>query len=122
MPGTYPITGADKNYMTCGICVRMLTNAQTDYADDYLASAGTVTLTSVSGTTFSGTFANLTMDHVTIGSAADQYLSTVVGDCSSTITSGTFSTTLMMGSGSAAVAAITHVHWTNPGTLARRHR
>ena len=50
------------------------------------------------------------------------YLSTVVGDCSSTITSGSFNTTLMMGSGSAAATAITHVHWTNPGTLARRHR
>jgi len=89
--------------------------------DDYLASSGVVTLTSVGGSgtgsgsartygTFAGSFQNLKLDHVMIGSDGT---STVVGDCSATLASGSFTSIIQYG-GSAATpptAPALHVHW-----------
>jgi hypothetical protein len=121
--GTYPITGGDAQYKTCGICVRIFTDidANNNSVDEYLASAGTVTLSSVSGANFAGTLSNITFDHVTI---ATDFTSTVVGDCTSTLTSGTMATALAVGSGSAQLTGPIHfggsIHFT--GHLANRHR
>jgi len=115
--GTYQITGDDAQYKTCGICVRIFTDidAQNNSVDDYFASAGTVTLSSVSGANFAGTLANIKFDHVTI---ASDFTSTPVGDCTAMLTSGTMGTTLAVGSGSAQFNG--PIHFT--GHLANRHR
>jgi hypothetical protein len=131
-PGTYAITGDDTNYISCGVCVRMFTDVtQTSgQTPEYFASSGTVTLTSVgsgsgsgSGSdklygTFSGSFQNLSFDHVDIGS---DFTSTPVGDCTSTLASGTFSADLTMAAGSAAAPSL-KIHWTSAPALRHRHK
>ncbi|MFT3697195.1 MAG: hypothetical protein QM831_28895 [Kofleriaceae bacterium] len=131
--GTFPITGDDAQYKTCAVCVRIYTDedfsgSDVTFKDHYFASSGTVTLTAVSGNTFSGTLSNIGLDHVTIGS---DFTSTPVGDCTSKITSGTMMTDLTMdtGSGGSAAAAPASlrfhgkVHWKNgdANRLSRRH-
>ncbi len=117
--GTYTWTGsdADGNYATCGICVRLFTNLTMSgsnllFTDQYFASSGTVTLTSTSGTTFTGSFSNLTLDHVTIDPNTNQ--STPIDHCTATVTSGDMSATLMIGSaaftGSPDAGALRHRH------------
>jgi len=98
--GTFQLTGSDAQYATCGVCLRIFTDLHMQGSavastDDYLATAGSVTLTSVSGTTFSGTISNATFQHVNIGS---DFTSTPVGDCTSTMSSGTMNATLTVGS------------------------
>lgn len=133
-PGTYQIQGDDANYKTCGVCVRILTDAtQQNYADDYLATSGTVMISSVGGSgsgsgsdrtygTLSGSFTNLHFDHVTIAASPD-FTSTVVGDCSSTLASGTFSAAIQYGGSNATppVAPTLRVHW-DGGSPALRGR
>jgi hypothetical protein len=101
--GTYQITGAELNYETCGICVFVNTDLHqsgSDVAitDNYLATSGSVTLTSV-GTNGSGTLAgsisNVMFTHVTLDPNSGS--STPVGDCNTMISSATFSATLQAG-------------------------
>ncbi len=101
-PGTYTLSGDELNYATCGLCVLIYANATFDSstgdltgADQYyLATGGSVTITSVAdntaGTgTLTGTLNNITFDHVTIDSTT--FTSTPVGDsCESMITSMPF--------------------------------
>ena len=65
--GTFTLSGDDLNYGTCGLCVLIYENidAQTAYRGVYLATSGTVTLTSVSGT-LAGGASNLKFQHVNI--------------------------------------------------------
>jgi hypothetical protein len=98
--GTFSISGADAQYKTCGVCVRIFTDltgtgSAATYKDDYFATSGSVTLTSVSGSNFAGTMSNVMLQHVTIGS---DFTSTPVGDCSSSITSVTMASSLVAGS------------------------
>jgi hypothetical protein len=92
--GTFQITGAELDYATCGVCVRILTDAtQTDYADDYLATAGTINITSVgtaTGQTLAATVTNLTFQHVNID--PNTFESTPAGDtCNSAMSNVNFS-------------------------------
>jgi hypothetical protein len=66
-PGTYTLAGADLDYSTCGLCVLIYENidAQTNYRGVYMATGGTVTLTSVDGH-FAGSADHLTFEHVNI--------------------------------------------------------
>ena len=95
--GTFPLTGADGVYSTCGACVFMATNVGSNsFADYYFATAGSLTLTSVTGT-LSGSLSGVTLTHV--GSDAQGNPSdTAVGDCTSTIASASFSSPLVAGS------------------------
>src|SRR5262245_5459839 len=66
--GTFTLSGDDLNYGTCGLCVLIYENidaATTAYRGVYLATSGTVTLTSVSGT-LAGGASNLKFQHVNI--------------------------------------------------------
>lgn len=86
--GTYPITGDETQFATCGVCVFLNTNRVDDqtYEDDYFATGGTVTLTSVQGN-LTGTVSNLTFEHVTVA----QGESTPVGDgCTTGVTAASF--------------------------------
>ena len=64
--GTWDIAGPQLNYASCGVCVRLLTDlGESDYADDYMATGGTVTLTAI-GPNLTITATNLTFGHVLI--------------------------------------------------------
>jgi hypothetical protein len=90
-PGTYPLTGAELNYATCGVCVRLLTDISMGSASDagYLATGGTLTITSVTPN-ITGTLSNLTFQHVNIA-PSPSFMSTPHPDlCTSAITSAAF--------------------------------
>ena len=98
--GTFTLTAADGQAETCSICVLLyaattVTNqVVTGEQATYLANGGTLTLTSVAaagtGTgTIAGTLTNATFQQVTIDETSG--VSTVVGTCTSTIPSLTFS-------------------------------
>lgn len=61
---TIPLTGPQLSPDDCGACIAIETDiTDDDYADDYLPTGGTLTLTSVSGK-FTGTLTNATFQHV----------------------------------------------------------
>lgn len=89
-PGTYPLTGDELNYATCGTCIflRADLDADTGTSQTYMATGGTVTITSVSPN-LTGTLSDLTFEHVEVDPTT--YVSTPVGDgCVSALTSLSF--------------------------------
>jgi hypothetical protein len=97
-PGTYQIAGADLQFQTCGICFRVFTNVSgNSYADDYLATAGTVTITTVptaAGQTLALSASQLTFEHVTIDMVSSE--SAPAGDgCTTAVASVAYDVTAM---------------------------
>jgi hypothetical protein len=90
--GTFQLTGDELSYETCSLCVGINVDYDTDnddFAADYLATGGSVTLTSVEGN-LTGTLNNVTFQHVEIDYGND-YVTTPVGDgCEASITSLSF--------------------------------
>jgi hypothetical protein len=87
--GTFDIALDEFTYATCGACVFVMADSSTDLGDPnavYLASAGTLTITSLSPNV-TGYVDNLVLQHVTI---ASDLTTTAVGDCSTTITHADF--------------------------------
>lgn len=86
--GTFEITGEELTFATCGVCVFI----GADYVDgvgptsDYLATGGTVTITSVSPN-LTGTMSNMTFEHVTVDAGAS---TPHVDGCESALTSLSF--------------------------------
>lgn len=65
-PGVYEIAGPELDYMSCGLCVSILTNVSDDGRTDggtYLATGGTMELTAVSPN-IAGHLTNVTFEHV----------------------------------------------------------
>jgi len=93
-PGTYNLTGDELNYGTCGLCVLILGDATASSADPYMATGGSITITSISPTgTFAGTGTNLAFTHVSIDQNTLE--STPVNDgCNSSVASVSFSATV----------------------------
>jgi hypothetical protein len=88
--GTFQLTGNELNFATCGVCVLVWADisSQGQPAQEYLATGGSVTLTSVTGR-ITGTLTNVTFEHVTINPST--YESTPLGDgCESKIGSLSF--------------------------------
>ena len=82
--GSFPITGAEANYGTCGACVLIYTDFDgTNIVDTYMATGGTLTITSLTPTV-TGTVSNATFTHVTVDDKT--FESTPVGDCDSAAT------------------------------------
>ena len=104
-PGTYPLTGDELNYASCGVCVRIFADAtEQALGAQYFATGGSVTLSSTTGNLV-GTLDNVTFTKVTI---ADDFTSTPVGDgCETVITAASMDTPLVedMGSGSGSATA-----------------
>lgn len=86
-PVTIQLTGDETNYATCGACVRGYGDIAADgmsYADDYFATAGTVTITTLSPTMMAGSISGLRLTHVMIDGMTFQ--STPVNDgCDTTV-------------------------------------
>jgi hypothetical protein len=91
VPGTYPLTGAELNFETCGVCVLIFGNfvPNASPGDDYFATGGTVVITQV-GTPGSGRLQarleDVTFEHVIIDASTGR--STPVGDGCTTRFSG----------------------------------
>jgi hypothetical protein len=85
--GTFPITAEESDFATCGLCVFVNTDRDADgYVDDYLATGGSVTITSINGM-LTGSVSNLTLQHVTL----DESGSTPAGDgCVTAVASASF--------------------------------
>ena len=87
--GTFSLIGAELQYSTCGACVRLFDGRS---AKQFLATGGTLTLTSVSGN-LTGTLTNVTFVEVTMDGS---WVSTPVpGGCTSSITSMSFNTPIV---------------------------
>lgn len=59
--GTFPISGMETDYNTCGVCVRGIGHKGAADVQEYFAASGTVTVTSVGagGTTFAASVSNI---------------------------------------------------------------
>lgn len=88
VPGTFQIAGDELQFFTCGLCV-FVNSQRADpqtYVDDYYATGGTVTISSIAGT-LTGTVSNLTFEHVTLANNE----TTPVGDgCVTAVAGATF--------------------------------
>lgn len=102
VPGTYQLTGAELQYSSCGVCVRVLTDLDTmGNASDsgYFATGGTVTITmagdQMGGGTLEFTLSNITLEHVNINEQT--FMSTPHPDmCESAVTSASFTAPIML--------------------------
>ena len=78
-PGTYPISGADANYTTCGLCTNLIADITAQGPSKfYYASSGTVTLNSVTSP-ITGSAQNLAFTEIDISTGASD------GPCVSSI-------------------------------------
>ena len=85
VPGTYPLSGAELNYATCGVCVRLFTDYDgSAFVDDYFATGGTVTITQVNPR-FEGSVSNIPFEHATIDEMTFQS-TPPAGACTSAVT------------------------------------
>jgi hypothetical protein len=96
-PGTYPLTGDELQFQTCGVCVLLYANdmAGPGFPDPdkaYMATGGTVVLDTV-GATLAGSLSNVTFQEVTIdpGTAVS---TPVPGGCNAALDSATFDVTV----------------------------
>jgi hypothetical protein len=92
-PGSYPLAGDELNLETCGLCVIVYGDCDrvTSCPDVYLATGGTVTLTSVAGRLV-GSAHDVTFEHVT-DPWSPPYVASPVGDgCQSSFSHMTFDT------------------------------
>lgn len=92
VPGTYEIQGAELNFATCGLCVRIVPDVGPDGEpvdkDGYLATGGSVTITSVTPN-LAGSVSNITFEHVVI--IPGDYVSMPHADgCQTALTSASF--------------------------------
>lgn len=67
-PGTYPLTGAELDYNTCGVCVTVIGDivAGQGPTQFYFQRAGTVTITSTTGSLV-GSLANVAFQELDLG-------------------------------------------------------
>jgi hypothetical protein len=95
-PMTVQLTGEEASYETCGACITV----QTDYTmsgptgDPYIATAGTLNLTSANPTSIAGSLSNVTFTHVTVDDMTGSTTPHADG-CSGTLTSVSFQATPM---------------------------
>jgi hypothetical protein len=97
-PGTYPLTGPQLNYETCGTCVRAVAAVDTNTdGGDFFATGGTLVVTEVGtkvGDKFTLELQNVTFEQVTY--AAMTFRSTPVGNnCKTKIVNATYTGTMV---------------------------
>ncbi len=106
--GTYPLTGDQAQYKTCGVCTRIISDIDPvaqKAGPTYLATGGTLEITQA-GTALGQPFAikltNVTLEQVNI--AADLTSTPAGTGCTTTIPTATFTGTLGTGAMAARVA------------------
>lgn len=104
--GTYPITGAELNPATCGVCVRGLGDKGAATQKEYFATAGQVQVTAVGG---NGLPVSVTLTNATFAEI-DAAKAPVAGGCTATVSraklDGTIVTVAGGGGGGACPATI----------------
>jgi hypothetical protein len=87
-PGTYALTGADTNFLTCGLCTSLIADIIPGVGPSkfYFADAGSVTFTAVTPPV-AGNAQNLHFSEIEISTGTK-----VPGGCEATIASVSFST------------------------------
>jgi hypothetical protein len=80
--GTYPITGAELNPDTCGVCVRGLGDKGAGSQTEYFATSGQVQVTAVGG---NGLPVSVTLTNATFAEI-DAAKAVVAGGCSASVT------------------------------------
>lgn len=87
---TIQLTGAEAQYATCAGCVLIYADStQQALGEPYLATSGTLTLTSISTTSLAGSVSNVGFRHVTIDDMS--FMSADHPDgCQSTLSSASF--------------------------------
>ena len=120
-PKSVTITGAEADYASCGACVLILTDLHSNgsggaaITDSYMASGGTLNLTSTTGT-LTGTLSNIQTRHVDIAQDGSGNITDPddADGCKSDIASASFSAPIVQagsGSGSAAFTSTPdHIH------------
>ncbi len=90
VPGTYPITGADASYATCGTCVTLIGDivAGQGPTQFYFATGGTVTITSAAGR-LTGSATNVTLQELDLNTSQ-----LVAGGCTSHVAAVSFDVAL----------------------------
>jgi hypothetical protein len=63
--GTFPLTGDELSYATCGACVHLTTTGAGGVTQDYMATGGTLTITAVAPR-LQAVLADVAFEHVTI--------------------------------------------------------
>jgi hypothetical protein len=71
-PFTIELTGPELDYVKCSTCISLTSNADVatlgpgkiNYVDDYMATAGSVTITTLTATNIVGTLSNIKFAHV----------------------------------------------------------
>lgn len=89
--GTYPITGAELDPATCGVCVRGLGDRSAPTQKEYFATSGQVQVTAVGG---SGAPVSVTLTNATFAEI-DTAKAVVAGGCSATVARAKLAGTLV---------------------------
>jgi hypothetical protein len=91
--GTFTLTGDELQYATCGLCLTLRELDQGATVARYMATGGTVTLSSISGQ-LTGTITNATFQHANIATGPS-FMSTPHPDgCTTAVGSMTFDVTI----------------------------
>jgi hypothetical protein len=97
LPLTIQITGDEAQFSSCGACILVIGDVGADgmaTGDPYLATSGSLTLTTLSSTMMEGSVSNLVLTRVTIDEDTD--VSTPSADgCTSSVDSMAFSSAVM---------------------------
>lgn len=99
-PFTVQLTGGELDYGTCSTCITLTTDADlmtlgTEmfmYADDYMATGGSVTITTLTATEVTGTLNNVNFAHVDFGDAGQ---TPNASGCTTTVANLPFTATIM---------------------------
>lgn len=133
--GTYPLTGPEANYSSCGLCALIFADTAMDAMGNpdlslfdqnrtYFQSGGSITLDNVPQLgdpephTLSGSISNVTFDHVNIDMS--NYDSTPVGDCTTSITSLAFTADITEDTTAMGFAPV-HIKFNVPNSHRARH-
>ena len=95
-PFTITLTGAETDYVKCSTCISITSDAdaatlgptKVNYVDDYMATSGTVTITTLTPTSIEGTLNNIVFTHSNITAAGT---TPNASGCTSTLASLSFS-------------------------------
>jgi hypothetical protein len=94
--GSFTLSGAETSWEDCGVCVRVEADYDggPSFTDHYMATGGTVNLTSVDGR-ITGTITNVTFRHIVVNMGPPETSMPHADGCMSLIVSGTFDELLL---------------------------
>jgi hypothetical protein len=94
--GTFTLAGAETSWEECGVCVRVEADYDggLSFTDHYMATGGTVNLTSINGR-ITGSITNVTFRHIVVNMGPPETSMPHADGCTSLISNGTFDELLL---------------------------